>query len=347
MNTKLLNTIENDLRINRFIDELESDYYQRIIYSVGASWAKTLVFGNSYSDDKSDDDFVNTDIMYIEVHLSKVLLSFLKSFDIDSKWLGYEDEFDYISQARVLASHIVDEVIYSYNLAKVNSRRITPVESSLIKYSDNIFLVKGHLFKEKNVFSVGVSQWKIDENINNYFVDSKIIEVLGKDYYKVMNDEFIWKKSNLKGNYLVFKTGSKGAYSRCWKPIDIKKINQNINILKNPDEFNGGYFLIKKINNELYVSDLDPWYIEKKEIYRILYSLNYNNGTPAEFRIEKRIDHVLIRFSSALPEHENRLIKSCSWPYMNYDNKYFRIVPKFLWEIVEKQLCNMGIKLVE
>lgn len=345
MKNKLIKSIENDLGLTRFIDELECDYFQRLIYSSGAAWAKALVYGNSYADYEAEYEYANTDIMYIESHLSKILESFLKSFKINPHWMGDKSDASYFEQARTLASCIIKDVLYSYNLAKVGSRRITSVDNSFIKYSENAFLVRGEVFKSKNIFSVGVAQWKIAENVDNYSVDRKIINVSGEDYYKIMHDEFDWWKTDLTGKYLMFQKGSIGAYSRCWKLIDIKDLSEGINILK-VDDINGGYLLTKKENGELYIVELDPWYIDKREIYRILYGLNYNNGTPAEYKIMERSDHIIVNFSSALPEYEDRIIKSCSWPYSKYDSDYSRIIPRFLWSIVEDQITCMGIKLV-
>jgi len=346
MRNSMIQAIEDDLKIFRFAEETECEYNQRLIYSAGASWAKTLVYGHSHADSKLNDNFVHTDIMYIESLLSKVLEAYLQCFDINMDWIESGTNSGLEVYARDLASQIIKEVIYTYNLAQILSRRITPVPTLLYKYADDLYLVRGSVLSEKNVYSVGVSQWKRDEKVKEYLIDTKIVDVKGINYYRVMVEEFDWKKSELDGEYLIFKLGSKGGYSKCWKPISLNEIPQGISIIRLANEINGGFVMIKKIKDNYRINVLDPWYIEEKEIYRILYSLNYENGTPAEFKIKKKEEYYVLRCSGALPKYEDRILRCCSWPYMTYNDRYSRIVPKFLWEIVEKQISDLGINLV-
>lgn len=347
MKDKLIKTLASDLKVNRFIDESECEYNQRLIYSAGAAWTKTLVYGHSYADNKLSNNFINTDIMYIKTHLSKVLEAYLKCFDINLDWIESTSESDYEGHARALASQIIKEVLYTYNLAQILDRRITSVQTSFYKYSDHLYLVRGNVVNEKNVYSVGVAQWKKKDNVIDYMTERKIINVAAKDYYWIMDEEFDWKESQLNGRYLIFKVGSKGAYSRCWKPIEINEIPQGISIVRLSNEYNGGYILVKKNKDKLYIAELDPWYNRQKEIYRILYALNYKNSTPAEFKVKKKDDYYILRCMAGLPTYEDRIITCCSWPYRTFNNKYLRIVPEFLWKIVEKHMNELGIKLVD
>ncbi|MGF7060874.1 hypothetical protein [Brassicibacter mesophilus] len=346
MKDKLIKTLARDLKINQFTDESECEYNQRLIYSAGAAWAKTLVYGRSYADSKLSDSFINTDIMYIETHLSKVLEAYLLCFDINHDWIDSTSTSGYEGRARALASQIIKEVVYTYNLVQILSRRITTVQTSFYKYTDNLYLIRGNVLNENNVYSVGVAQWKKDDNLEDYMTDRKIINVAGKDYCKIMDKEFDWKESDLNGNYLIFKLGSKDAYSKCWKPIGLNEIPQGISIIRLANEYNGGYILVKNNKGKLHIAELDPWYIEQKEIYRILYALNYENGTPAEFKVRKKEDYYILRCRGGFPTYEDRIITCCSWPYMTFNNKYLRIIPNFLWEVVEKQINKLGIKLV-
>lgn len=347
MKNELISTLATDLKINKFSDESEIEYNQRLIYSAAAAWAKTLVYGHSYSDHALENDFVNTDIMYIQIHLSKVLEAYLQCFKINRDWIEKESDLGIKESASTLASHIIREVLYTYGLAEIFSRRITTIRTSFYKYDKDLYLIRGNAVNATNVYSVGVSQWKRDGYVENHLVNKKIIDVSGKDYYGVMEKEFDWKESNLTGGYLIFKLGSKGRYSSCWRPISLYEIPIGISILRLDDKYNGGYILVKKKEDKLLITELDPWYIEEKEIYRILYALNYYNGTPAQFIVQIREDFIILKCSSALPKYEDRILTCCSWPYINITNKYLRVVPKFLWETVEKLLTELGIKLVE
>jgi len=346
MKNKLKKELANNMNLYRFLNESECEYNQRLIYSAGAAWAKTLVFGHSYAENENNEDYVNVDIMYVEMHLSKVLEAYLKCFDINPDWIKVGENGDVYEKARLLASHIVQELLYTNNLAKIQSRKLIPLEIRYFKYGNELYLVRGDRRFSDNVYSVGVAQWLKDNEIAEYKVSKKIVDVEGKDYYKIMDSEFKWKKAELTSEYLIFKTGSKGFYSKSWKPFNFKDIPQGISILKLANEYNGGYVLIKQVANDLQIAELDPWYIEEREIYRILYALNYKKGTLAEFQVKQYEDYYILHYSSAIPNYEDKIITSCSWQYKTYDNKYHKIVPGFLWEVVENTILKLGIKII-
>lgn len=341
MKNELKQALAIDMNIINFVDESDCDFNQRLIYSAGAAWAKTLVYGHSYSDMNVDYDFVNTDRLYIQSYLTKILNVYLKNFAVNYDWLNSKQSVE--EQASDLASQIIKDVIYTFNLAEILSRRITPVKAQFYKYDKNL-LVRGDVPMSKKIYSVGVAQWILDSNILEYKKDKRIVDIKGENYYGAIESDFHWRcDSNLTSNYMMFEVGSKGGYSKCWKPVGIKNIPAKIVMLKLVDEFNSGYILARKRNGVVEWAALDPWYITENEIYRILYALNFHNKTPAEFRAKKHTDFYELQFASVLPRYEDRIITCCSWPNDVYNNKYARIIPNYLWNIVENELDFLGI----
>ena len=342
MKNRLRTKIASDMNIRPFQDEPDCNFNQRLIFSAGSAWAKTLVYGRSYADVKNEYDFVNTDIMYIQSHLAKVIEGYLEIFDISREWLGGEINID--MQASALASQILKDVLYAFNIAEINSRRITPIKPELYKYHDK-FLVRGEWPSGKTVYSVGAAQWICTADLVAYKEDRRVIDVEGRCYYNLIEHQVEWHEEALNSNYLMFFEGEKRGYSKSWKPIVASDIPCKVVMLKLADECNGGYFLARKGNDGIEVLTLDPWYIEEKEIYRILYAINYHNGTPTEFHVKQYTDFYELKFSSALPKYEDRIIKSCSWPYGTFDSKYVRIVPRCLWGVAENVLTFLGINI--
>ncbi|PKM52142.1 MAG: hypothetical protein CVV02_03915 [Firmicutes bacterium HGW-Firmicutes-7] len=342
MKDKLIKSMSKDLNIVRFLNETECEFNQRLIYSAGAAWAKTLVYGHSYVEIQEEKGYPNADIMYIESHLAKVLEMYLKCFEINLDWMDSDNPEQF---ARNLAGHLIAQVLYSYCLAKINSRRITKVPVRYVDFGDK-YLIRGSVDFNRNVFTVGASQWIAGEYVAPIIEDFASIRVLGKDYYDVMIREFEWKGNELQSHYQIFMIGSKGQYSKCWKHIEIKDIPQGISLLKLEDEYNGGFFLVDKKKNEYKIADLDPWYVEKKEVYRIMYALNYFNDTKAEYKVKDMQEYYIIRCSSALPEYESRILMACSWPYAMYNNNHLRIVPQSLWSIVLEKISNLGVDII-
>jgi hypothetical protein len=251
-------------------------------------------------------------------------------------------------KASKLTNRIIQDVIYSYNMAEINSRRIVPLEQGIYKYGNTICLLRGSVPFDEHIYNVGPAKWVFCEQKEKKFkLDERIINISGQCYYDILNIEAAWQYRTLSSKYLIFKLGSNGKYSKCWIPCPVENIPYNLSILKLDDKYNGGYFLTKKSEKieEIYVASLDSWYIESKEYYRILYALNYHNGTPAEFKVKKHNDYHELYLSSALPDYENRLLINCSWPLRSYNDQYGRIIPNFLWEIVESALTFLGIKI--
>lgn len=346
MKDTLKKALANDMNICRFTSERECEYNQRLIYSAGAAWAKALVYGHSYADIESNKKYIHSDIMYVKTHLAKVLEAYLKSFDIKTGWLDGNGIINIEEKARALAGQIVREALYTYNLAQIQSRRLTPLQMQYYKYGEKLYLVRGEKTMDRNTYSVGTSQWVKDKDVSEYKVDKRIIDVKSDVYYQIMDSEFAWKEADLKSEYLVFEVGSKGTYSKCWKPIDFRNLSQGISILRLANEYHGGYILVKKDEDDLRMAVLDPWYIEEREIYRILYALNYKNNTPAEFRAEKKEEFYILRYSAAIPNYEDRIITCCSWPYDKYNYNYSKVVPDFLWETVENTILDLGIRII-
>lgn len=346
MKDKFKKILANDMNIKKFSDESECEYNQRLIYSAGAAWAKTLVFGNSYTDNKINKCYVNSDIMYVETHLSKVLEAFLKSLVVNEDWL-YKDGIQKTDEgARILASQIIRDVIYTYNLAEISSRRLIPVEKQYHKYDEGLYLVRGESRFTKETYCVGVAQWIRGENTICSVLGKNMVDVKGKDYYKKMDMEFPWREADLPSEYLIFVKGSKGYYSKCWRTVDLSDLPQGINILRLASAYSGGYVLVKRKDDRVWMIELDPWYTDEKEVYRILYALNYENNTPAEFEGIKKVGYYILKYSGAIPNYENRIVMCCSWPYQTFDDRYSKIIPEFLWNIVERNITDLGIKIV-
>lgn len=346
MRDRLIKALEDDMNIRQFVGESKCDYNQRLLYSAGAAWAKTLVYGHSYADrnENEEDDFVNTDILYISSNLSKVLESYLQCFDINLDWIRNDKYTDINIQARALSTQIVEDVISSYNLAKILTRRISPIPNSFYKYDKDLYLIRGNVLNDKSIYTVGVAQWKLGHQ-EEYLIDRKVIDIKGKDYYQTMDKTFNWKVFNITGDHLIFTLGSKGSFHKCWKPIELGNIPKGISMMKSSDNNNQGYFLVKKIDDNLQIATLDPWYANEYEINRILYALNFENGTPAKFRIKKTEDYSLINCYSRLPSYEERILIASSWPYKTFYDSNSRIVPNFLWGYIEKTIRDLGIIL--
>lgn len=344
MNNELQIKMADDLNIVKFNNEHDYEYNQRIVYSAASLWVRTLIYGNSINDVGRDNIIAYPDIMYVQSRLSKVVGAYIINLKMNSEWLKNEDrEIEEI--AMDLSRCVIREMINTNNLAEICQRKIAAVPLRYYKYGDWL-QVRGNMNYGTEFTSIGVAQWTQKSSQHEIMEEQRIIDIKGKDYYEVMDKKFIWEKANLASTYLIFKEGSARAYSKCWIPYIQENISEGIHILKEKDDFNGGYVLIKRVGKDIKMAIIDPWYIKTHEIYRILYALNINNDTPAQFQVNNKDDCKIVWFASALPDYESRIIMNISWPFRYYDDKYTRVIPNCMWSIVENLLTNLGIKIL-
>lgn len=344
MQNELQIRIAKDLNIFKFNRESENEYNQRIVYSAASMWVRTLIYGNSINDMRQDRVIVYPDIMYVQSRLSKVIGAYIKSLKVNLDWI--ESKYSKTDEiAMDLASCIIQEMLYTNNIAEVCERKISAVPQRYYRYGEWI-QVRGQMNYGQDLLSLGVSQWTQKANRTDTTEEQRVVATKACKYYELMNHNFGWENASLTSTYVIFKEGSTRAYSKCWVPYIQEKTSDGIHIIKETNEFNGGYVLVKHTAKDVQMATIDPWYIETREIYRILYALNVNNGTRAQFKVKDEGDCKVLCFASALPDFENRIILSISWPYRDYADKYSRIIPKSMWSIAERILDDLGIELV-
>lgn len=334
---ELKEQMAKDLNIYRYENELSNEYNQRLIYSGLASWVRSLICGNSISDNENNIKNKFPDIMYIQSNLTKIAEAFLKTFEIDESWIEVEDNQ---SKSSKFASEIINRMIYLNEVAEVNSRQLAPVPKKI--YENNGWThVYGNDTFDRNLMILGLSQWS-DKRIEGSEQKERIIYIKGKDYIEHICNNFEWKDEKLRGKYELFKVGSERGYAKSWILFDEQNISNGLYLLREADNYQPGYILLKKDSNSMKVSFLDPWYRECSEIYRIMYALNFENGTPAKFRIKDMGEYFVLFYPSRLPNEENKILLSLSWPYRNYKDEGSRIFTRKSMKIVFEEIENLG-----
>lgn len=343
MINELKRQMSRDLNITKFKGEMEREYNQRLIYSGLAAWVRSLICGNSLADLEGDVAQKFPDIMYVQSNLTKIAEAFLCTFETDENWIEVEDAQE---KSSVLASEIIQQMIELGEIAEVNSRQLTPVPKKKIRYNDWI-RIKGNDTYERSCMSVGVAQWtneKYEETEEEY----KLVDIKGTDYIDFMLRQFDWVENyNLTGTHEIFKVGSEHKYSKSWIPMVEHKLSEGVFLVREANTFEPGYTLVWKIKDSIKACHLDPWYVSSREIYRIMYALNFKNGTPAKFRIKDMGDYFVLFYPSRLPEAENKLFFSLSWPNNSVQGRFSRIFPKQFLHLISENIENIGAYIGE
>ena len=350
MNKNIVRKISSDLNINKYNNESNEEYGNRLIYTVLAAWARTLVLGKSYTDlydevKYANANYHNVDIMHIQVRLTQIAYGFLMSIPHSKDWFINSSIEDQCSD---LASTIIGSLIFCYELSKLNdARRLTNSPIRYANFKNNQLILGGEQWKisGKNLTFVGLGRWiqttKLTENYKEIF---NIPKYSSDEYYNTLVKSAFWKESDLSSRYKIFQVGTGFFYNRAWRDLNKSKLSQGIFLLKNV-EIDGGYILVKKYNNKLYTARLDKWYYDENEIYRIMYALDSYNETPVVFKVKTYDDYVILHCHSRLPNPEMRILLMSSWPNRFYNDIFYRIIPRFLWNDIEDMLVNLGIKI--
>lgn len=350
MNEDIVKKISSDLNINRYNNESNEKYGNRLIYTALATWARTLVLGKSYTDladeaKYADISYHNIDIMHIQVRLTQIAYGMLMSMPHSEDWISNIGIQDQCSQ---LASNIIEKLIFCYEISKLNdARRLTNSPIRYANFTNNQLVLGGEQWKisDKKLISVGLGRWiqktKYPENYREIF---NIPDYSPNIYYNTLLKSAFWKENKLNSQYKIFKIGTNFFYYKAWQDLNISELPQGISLLKNT-EVNEGYIIVNRDNNGISTARLDKWYYDENEIYRIMYVLDSYNETPAVFKAKTYDNYVILHCHSRLPNPEMRILLMSSWPERSYNDDFYRIIPKFLWSEIEDMLTNLGIKI--
>ncbi|MBU3218186.1 hypothetical protein LL033_01155 [Clostridium estertheticum] len=344
MNNVLMEQLSCDLNISKFNVETEEEYGNRLIYSALVAWARVQVLGKSYTDiyyvNEDKLEYHNVDVMHIKSRLSQVAYGMLNAIPHSGKWnknTGFE------SCSNSLSSSIVEQLIFCYELSKINNRRLTPSPERVATFTINKLILGGVIWEGINLYSVGMGRWSTESELPiNYKYIFDLPTCSAIEYCKTLKKNAAWQVNELDNIYQIFKIGNDNWYSKSWADFNNNKIPKGLSLLKSM-EIDGGYFLLKNDDEGILSAKLDKWYYEEKEIYRIMYSLNSYNKTPAIFKAKKYDDYIILKLNSRIPNAEMRILIMSSWPQITYDDSFNRIIPKFLWYDVEKCLNELGV----
>lgn len=350
MDDILIRQIATDLNINRYRNESDKEYGNRLIYTALGVWARTLVLGRAYTDlsyetKNINTDYNNVDIMHMQYRLSQIANGMLRTIPHYNEWIGSNTIEKHASN---LASQIIKNLIFCYELSQLDDiRRVTSSPIRNANFKNNELILGGQQWKifNESVFCVGLGRWiKSRTAPQNYKEIFNLPNYIHNEYYDTLLDSAFWKEGKPEGKYKIFNTGTGLFYNKAWDSFNISKFPRGISLLKSID-VDGGYLLVNNNGEKILAARLDKWYYEEKEIYRIMYVLDKHNDTPAVFRAKVYDDYVLLHCHSKLPNSEMRILLMSSWPKRFYNDCYYRIIPKFIWEEVKTVLIDLGIEI--
>lgn len=340
----LVKQIAMDLVIDKFDDEINEQYGNRIIYCALVAWAKVQILEKAYTSINE----INIEYFYISKQhiiekLKYITEGILNSVPHIETWINENEERD-------LSEYIINNLIFCYQVSKTyENRLITASPKQVVHFINNKLIIGGTDWNNREIrcYSVGLGIWQ--KNEKRYDVDYKerfnIPKCSLEDYYKSIEENALWNNNELDDEYEYFCGGSGVWHNKAWKIFNEKYIPNGISLIRKRGK-RYDYKLLLLKNGKIFTAKLDKWYKNENEVSRIMYALEYYRKKPAEFKAKKKSGFIELHCHSNIPNAEKRILLMSSWPKRKYNDNYLREIPECLWDDIEYVLNGLGIKVI-
>jgi hypothetical protein len=338
---EIISQINKDLKIQRYSNEADTDYIARVIYSALSMWIRHSILDKDILIDSEKDHGVSK--IHILNRCSFFLKKMLSLFPECNNWF-YPDEIEgnpvVIVRDRLNNSGELLDIGYETNLG------LPKYEESVIAMGLNV--VRG-LSNNGYTHITGLAQLKVTdiwpntdmEEISNFYgmpnMDAQ--EVLQNYLYRIR-----WSHQNITSGQMFDRYSSK-SFSNSW--IDeIWLKDRDISLYK-IGIYDFGF--IKFEGGEYYLSQIDNYLIEKREVRRFMYGMKarVNNPVKASYRKHAEAHLIELNLYNALPSLEKTLLLLLGWPKGNIKDYYNFLFDDAVWAFVTVVLERLHIKLEE
>lgn len=347
MKSDLIKQMGEDLQLYKFIDETDSEYLNRLIYSAIAVWMLHIL-----RDRKIEDNYnrIGVSKKYITRKISKIVSEYSSLFPSFNNFLNGLTETELaiiIRKNYECAGYIVpvrfDEYVI---LSSVKEFRVT----------NRFKLVRNNFdFLESKVVGLGVFTENYTEEevqcIDNIFYIPKLdAKTWTSDYIRHLK----WSNAvRLGENVQFFNPNSKKSFNQCWE----EKFPQNSEITLYKTN-NWDYGFARKDSSNYIGIKIPEWLIGTEnnvcenlfdnDVRRFMYGLKAIYKNNANIILEKKTDHFELKLLNALPLRELTALKFFSWNKKCFLDKcnYDYIIP---YEFIEpvKYMLNKLLIIIE
>lgn len=335
MDDKILTAMASDMKINKYTNESDFQFCNRILYSAIACWIKTVAADKVLG---SADDF-GVSRHHILNRCSSVLNEFLLRHPASYSWfLPEADEDNPVSliRSRLIRHGDLLNVGFNTNLI-LAKEKIVPTCESFATY-------KGLLISSQTSYSgisvigpplpVDASRPEIQDSVSwfNEYVRSAW-----------------WEKcSNPDENIQYYNAGkpARNNYSG-WQSVMPAPINGFILTRKTINNAGYEYCLLKEQSGIQYMHRLDSFMQETGEYRKMMFALRClaDNKVPCQVNIQS--DHVLLKIWVHLPQNEFTLLESYAWPHNSVSDVLEWDMQVSIWSFIRPCFEALGFVIME
>lgn len=327
-----LEEIAKTMNIIQDPSEEKEQWARRVVYSICARMALASLW------DSESDGTVSVQ------HMKNRILEILEVYQLLLPEIISSDNYGDFNKS-------IAEDIYSTYLASGflyhKANRVTSSLYSTINF-DNICLVKG-IYATSTCYMSGMGPYIVNDLANEkgfdlhinhpnagVLLNKMIDDAVWDEYYgEVGKESFLRTYPSFKNKYWIDKYDRPGEIS-LFKYGEIGK-----EALR--------YCLCKKVNGELFISELPYWMSEDRRFTLLSVELLKRFGTLPQIIAKKQESFVEIDVGYRLPPEEEALFRLYSWPKrFDMDNQPFnRIVSNRVYPIMKELFVQTGFEVKE
>lgn len=339
-NHVIIKRIATDLHMRKYDRESHNSYVARVIYSALSMWIRFATLDENIFVDPLKQ--IGASKIYILNSCKPFFENMINLYPIAKKWFypeGFGNDPIAITRDRLYSGGELVDVGFSMDLAlpKYEECNIDD-ENMVIRGISDEGLQKVTGLAQIRRFSRDTNS-KCKNIFEFYGLKEKRAYEFLQNYVKHVK----WGRTG--GSYKIFNKYSSHSFYNCWEK-DYDLVEDDISLYRK-DFFDFG-FIIKQ-DNSIYISEIEKYLIEEKEIRRFMYALKYAAGNPvtANYRRDNESGLVELNLYNALPQKEEDILMLLGWPVKGINDKYNLLFHESVWSFIELVLKNLNMVLKE
>lgn len=340
---KLFRDMSNYLNIQRYDDESEESFINRLLYSaVGETLLVSTLKKNSMQPMKG---------------VSKTYISLKNSKYLESLWMISPSFRGYFGDSS--SSEVIKKIRLNFELAGVLKPsdfgefvELAPILFS--KIGPEFYFSRNNLSSKQRRAS-GLGFYEKVESIHQKYVSiSKLFdlnEMNAHEWTKKYIQKLNWQnagKLNLDTGIQFFNPKLNKSLSNCWS----NEFPKNVGItLYKKNDFDYGF--AKMLDDKAIGIYIPTFFINISnpsnnmlggDVRRFMYGLKSIHDNKSNALLETRENYTKIKFFNKLPVRETMLMRMCGWPVKNYDNEFEYLIPNELVSVCKQVVENLSIR---
>ncbi len=332
MSIDLMVRIADDLNINKFKNENEESYLNRILYSAFALWLKTICLDGISNTTQSN---YSISKHYHHTRGEFIINNLLEFFPEKRVWFKSNENIHPVNFLR-------ERLILTMDILQLNDdSRLYIHENDFIPINSNFSKLYG-IPKNNNNIASGISLLQ-KRNNENYKICYENIEV----FYNEFIENIVFNKEEYLQRKMYFNPLIKtDTIYHSWTD-DAPNTNTYISRLEN--EIGSDIYFIEKIENGVtYSHRINECLLNSGIFTKILFYLRSINDNSISVKIEKMEDNfILKRFVKSFYGNEEKFIQEFGWPINSLYDKLNWIFPIYLYDDIIDILENLYIEVKE